>query len=80
VSERSSRQIAGAKVHLPIKNAHGFARRAWTRLCASFQDYRQRSAEALLYMELSQLSDAALKRRGLARDSLYRHVSEMGQH
>ncbi len=49
-----------------------FARRIklWAGTCADY------NAAATLYGQLSRLSDAELRKRGLARDRLARHVCE----
>jgi hypothetical protein len=79
VSGQATRQAAGAAVHRLIKQAHSVARLLGTRLRESVEAHRRRRVAAHLFTELSRLSDAELKRRGLARDSLYRHVSETGE-
>jgi hypothetical protein len=40
---------------------------------------RRRRIAAVLHQEMSKLSDAELERRGLARDDLYRHASEIAE-
>jgi len=52
------------------------ARRLWARICRRLAAWRDRGADAFLYMQLSELSDAGLQRRGLARGDLHRLVSE----
>ena len=52
------------------------AKRACARVAAHVAHYRDAHAEAVLYQELSKLSDAELERRGFARGDLHRHVSD----
>ena len=49
----------------------------WARLRASLSTYRRRWVAAVLYADLSKLSDAQLERRGIARGDLHRLLSEM---
>lgn len=49
-------------------------KRASAHLAARVARYRDAHAEAVLYQELSKLSDAELERRGFARGDLHRHV------
>jgi hypothetical protein len=51
------------------------AKRASARVAARVARYRDAYTEAVLYQELSKLSDAELERRGFARGDLHRHVS-----
>ena len=50
------------------------AKRASARVAAYVARHRDAYAEAVLYQELSKLSDAELERRGIARGDLHRHV------
>jgi hypothetical protein len=54
-------------------NRHNYL---WLRICAGLAAYRRRRVAAILYAELSKLSDAELRHRGLARDDLHRLASD----
>jgi hypothetical protein len=49
-------------------------KRASARVAVRVARYRDAHADAVLYQELSKLSDAELERRGFARGDLHRHV------
>ena len=53
----------------------GAAKRTFARVAARVARYRDVYTEAVLYQELSKLSDAELERRGFARGDLHGHVS-----
>jgi hypothetical protein len=55
------------------------ARRLWVGLCRRLAAWRNRRADAYLYMQLSKLSDVELQRRGIARGDLHRLVSERSE-
>jgi len=52
----------------------GVVKRASARVAARVARYQDAHAEAVLYQQLSKLSDAELERRGIARGDLHRHV------
>ena len=54
----------------------GTARRTWARIGQYVAECRGSYAAAVLYQELSKLSDAELERRGIARCDLHRQVFE----
>lgn len=51
----------------------------WARLRAGLSTYRRRWVAAVLYTELSKLSESQLERRGIARGDLHRLLSEMDE-
>jgi hypothetical protein len=54
----------------------GTAQRAWARIGQYIADCRDSYAAAVLYQELSKLSDSELERRGIARCDLHRQLFE----
>jgi hypothetical protein len=48
----------------------------WVGILAGLAAYRERSAAAMLYAKLSNLSNAELERRGLARGDLHWQISQ----
>ena len=56
----------------------GWLQASTTRLCAWVESCADAYAAAALYGELARLSDAELRRRGLARETLARDVSDIG--
>src|SRR5262249_31719172 len=61
------------------KRAYAVANYLWLRICAGLAARRRRKVAAILYRELSKLSDAELGRRGLAREDLHRLTSEISE-
>ena len=56
----------------------GWLQATTARLCAWVESCADAYATAALYGELARLSDAELRRRGLARETLARDVSDIG--
>ena len=57
------------------EEASNIARRLWSKVCRAVAAYRERRSAAVMFAELSKLSDAELSRRGIARSDLHRLVS-----
>ena len=72
--EQSNQQTVAAPIGLPIGNVSNNAKSAWARIADILTAYAEAWGEAILYEELSKLSDAELERRGLRRADLHRHV------
>jgi hypothetical protein len=67
--EQSSEQTAAAPIGLPIGNVSNNVKSAWARIADMLTAYAEAWGAALLYEELSKLSDVELERRGLRRRS-----------
>lgn len=61
------------------KQATNVACLLWAGLRASLSTHRRRWIEAIVYAELSKLSNSELVRRGIAPGDLHRLVSEMDE-
>jgi hypothetical protein len=73
-SSECRRSGAGAVSFIAVIRSLGSNVAVWIRTCADYY------AAAAMYEELSGLSDAELKRRGLARRNLARDVCETRDH
>jgi hypothetical protein len=76
MAHRAKHHVASTSIRWGIKQAYGVTSLLWLRICAGLAAYRRRRVAATLYAELSKLSDAELRRRGLARDDLHRLASD----
>ncbi|HWE18843.1 MAG TPA: hypothetical protein VG758_16920 [Hyphomicrobiaceae bacterium] len=76
MAHRANHHDASASIRRGIKQAYGVSNYLWLRICAGLAAYRRRRVAAILYAELSKLSDAELRHRGLARDDLHRLASD----
>jgi hypothetical protein len=79
MSERVGR-ITESSAGWSAKQVENVAWVLWDRLSARLSTYRRRWVAAVLYAQLSNLSDAELERRGFARGDLHRVVSETAEH
>jgi hypothetical protein len=64
-------ELRAPPLHARIWNA---LKRAFACIGACLAAHRDAQVAAVLYQELSKLSDAELERRGIARGDLHRHV------
>jgi hypothetical protein len=79
MAHRANHHVARASIRWGLKQAYGVSNFLWLRICAGLAAQRRRRVAAILYAELSKLSDAELRRRGLARDDLHRLASDEGE-
>jgi hypothetical protein len=63
----------------PSKQARNVASLLWAGFFERLAAWRKRRAAAVLYTELSKLSDGELRRRGVARVDLHQLASEMAE-
>ena len=74
--ERANEQVAAAPIRWPIGDVLDKAKSALARIADVLTVYAEAWGAALLYEELSRLSDAELERLGMPRAELHRHVFE----
>jgi hypothetical protein len=79
MAHQANHHIASPSIAWRVKQAHNVISVLWLRICAGFAAYRRRRAAAVLYAELSKLSDADLRCRGLAREDLHRLASDISE-
>jgi hypothetical protein len=72
--DRASEQAVEAPIRWPIGNVLDKAKSAWAKIVDVLTVYAEAWGAALLYEELSKLSDAELERLGMPRAELHRHV------
>jgi hypothetical protein len=72
--EQSNQQTVWAPIGWSVANVFDKAKSPWARIADMLTAYAEAWDAAMLYEELSKLSDADLKRRGLRRADLHRHV------
>jgi hypothetical protein len=72
--DRATEQAAEAPIGWPMANIFDKTRPACARIAATLTVYAEAWGAALLYEDLSRLSDAELGRLGLPRAELHRHV------
>jgi hypothetical protein len=75
MNKRTNLQIADA-FDWSTERVRETAQNLWTRILEGLTAWRERSAAAVLYAELSKLSNAELERRGITPGDLHRQVSE----
>lgn len=73
-SSEGRRRGASAVSFIAVVRSLGSHVAVWIRTCADYY------AAAAMYEQLSRLSDAELKRRGLSRENLARDVCETRDH
>jgi hypothetical protein len=66
--------IAEAPTGWAVARVRDQMRNLWERIVAAFERRAERLGAAVLYEELSKLSDAELERRGIPRGELHRCV------
>jgi hypothetical protein len=74
--EQSNRQVVETPIRWPIGDVVDKAKSAWVGIAETLTVYAEAWGAALLYEELSRLSDAELERLGMPRAELHRHVFE----
>jgi hypothetical protein len=74
MNDRANLQTADAPLGSAIGQVLDKAKSAWTWTADMLTAYAEAWGAALLYEELSKLSDADLERRGLRRAELHRHI------
>ena len=72
--DRANQQAMEALIRRPLGNVFDKAKSAWARIANFLIVYAEVWGAALLYEELSKLSDAELERLGMPRAELHRHV------
>ena len=72
--DRANEQAVEGPIGWPIGNVVDTAKSACARIAEALTVYAEAWGAALLYEELSKLSDAELKRLGMPRGELHRHV------
>ena len=75
---RSFRSTARSRSSEKPERISGWLQAATARLCAWVESCADTYAAAALYGEPGRFSDAELRRRGLARETLARDVSDIG--
>jgi hypothetical protein len=76
VSEQANR-VAVSSAGWSAKQVGDVGSVLWASFRARLSAYRRRWVAAVLYAELSKLSDVQLARRGIARGDLHRLTSDM---
>jgi hypothetical protein len=76
MNKRTNMQIADNSIDWSFEQVRDTGKKFWTRILEALTAWRERRAAAVLYAELSKLSNAELDRRGMARGDLHRQVSE----
>jgi hypothetical protein len=74
--DRANEQAVAAPIRWPIGDVLNKAKSAWARIADVLTVYAEAWGAALLYEELSRLSDAELERLGMPRAELHRRVFE----
>jgi hypothetical protein len=80
MNQRAKLEAAETSIAWPFEPVRKRASTLWARILQSFTARWERWAAAILYAELSKLSDAELKHRGIARGDLHRQVFETEPH
>jgi hypothetical protein len=76
MNKRTDLQIADTSIDWPFEQVRDTGKRLWTGILEGLTAWRERRAAAVLYAELSKLSNAELERRGIIPGDLHRQVSE----
>jgi hypothetical protein len=72
--DRANQQAVEAPIGWAIGDVLDKAKSAWAGIADYLTVYADALGQAIHYEELSRLSDAELKRRGIPRADLHRHV------
>ena len=76
MNRRANQHVVEAPIEWAFAHVLDQAKRAWARIADTLVVSAQGWGAAILYEELSRLSDAELERRGISRADLARYVLE----
>ena len=74
--DQANRQVVEAPIGWALGQVRGQAKRVWARIADILTVNAKVRGAAILYEELSKLSDAELERRGIPRAELPRYIFE----